>query len=813
VTLAPLLGRDRDLAELERLVTSHRLVTLVGPGGVGKTRLATELTHRAGDRFGGGTRFVSLAGESDDEDDVAGRVAGQVGFGSLEALRLSAAAAPALVVLDNCESAPIAAREIAGALVLDGGVSSVLATSREALRVHGEQVRVVDPLAVPAPGAAEAGATPAVDLFVRLAQAAGAAWETDRETLDVIGELVRRLEGLPLAIELAAARMRALTPAELLRLLDRQLDLLARPEGTGPARHRSLRAVIDTSYALLPMPQRSLLRHMGVFPAPFDLELIQRISAPRGADIVHVVDEVAQLVDRSLVVADQASSRGTRYRLFDSIRAYAVERLSEAGDEPAARERYVAEMTALADDFLAEAIERWSPELVASVVDRFPHLLAAIEWCVEHDPTPERAYRLFIPLYGPTHGSHAAIVATLARRVRDRWDGHGLPLRAEALAVGATAMLLSGDLDGAAGLGQEVVDDASASPLALLVAHRVLGYVSGNRGDREAGLDHLRTAIDCAAGQASAFGRELHVSWAAMIGDPARSKEALAVLDAIADEATIDGEVVNLVWSRVVAVNHRLLIGETEQAARDADTVLRLAEQTLPFFVAAGHRAMAMVLAVADGWEPSVEHWRQALVHTVTVGDVEGVTLTIRLAAAAAAANGLDALGAELWAVAPAGQGNTVLVSPFAHTEAVLRERVPRLPAISVDDALRRTTALLDRESVRTAPPPRERGRIMRFERCELDLGRHELRRDGEIVKIEPQVFDVLVALADRQGQLVTKNELLDTVWGSRFVSESALTSRIKAARKAVGDDGQQQRVIRTVHGRGYLFVPECAEV
>jgi DNA-binding winged helix-turn-helix (wHTH) protein len=101
---------------------------------------------------------------------------------------------------------------------------------------------------------------------------------------------------------------------------------------------------------------------------------------------------------------------------------------------------------------------------------------------------------------------------------------------------------------------------------------------------------------------------------------------------------------------------------------------------------------------------------------------------------------------------------------------------------------------------------------VLRFEACELDIGRHELRRDGEVVKVEPQVFDVLVALADRRGQLVTKNDLLDEVWGDRFVSESALTSRIKAARQAVGDDGRQQRVIKTVHGRGYRFVADVRE-
>jgi predicted ATPase/DNA-binding winged helix-turn-helix (wHTH) protein len=826
VTLAPLIGRDADLRELDDLVASRRLVTLVGPGGVGKTRLATEWMQRQAAHFGDRARFVSLASETDDEDDVPGRVAGQVGFGSFEALRLSASAGPTLLVLDNCESAPAAARAIASALVTDGEGTRVLATSREALRIPGEHVRPLGPLAVPPRGGATTvESVAAVDLFIRLSRAAGATWPLDRATLDTIGALVRRLEGLPLAIELAAARMRALAPAELLALLDRQLDLLARPAGGGPARHRSLRAAIDTSYRLLPEDQQSLLRHMGVFPSPFDLELVRRIAAAPGTDVVDVVDQVAQLVDRSLVVADQSSQTRTRYRLYDSIRAYAAECLADAGETRAARERYVEQLTAIADALLAEALERWSPELVGSVVDRYSHLLTAIEWCLDDDPTPERAYRLFVPLYGPTHGAHAATVATLARRVRARWGGENTPLRAEALAVGATAMLLSGDLEGTLELGEEVVGDVKATSLALLVAHRALGYARAHRGDRQAGLAHLEAALDATTGQIGAFRREVQISWAAMIDDPARSPHALAVLDAVADEAIIDGEVVNHAWACVVSVHHRLVIGELEAAARDADTVLALAERALPsYFVAAGHRCKAMVLTITDGWEPAVGHWRRAVEHLVSVGDIEGLTLTMRFAASAAAVCGLDQLADELWSVAPAGQGNTVLVSPFAHAEAKLRERVRRFPSIGVEEASRLAMALLHPapalepapvqdvapDSTDAAPAGRRRGRIVRFETCELDLGRHELRRDGTVVKIEPQVFDVLVALADRQGQLVTKNELLDIVWGSRFVSESALTSRIKAARRAVGDDGQQQRVIRTVHGRGYLFVPDC---
>jgi predicted ATPase/DNA-binding winged helix-turn-helix (wHTH) protein len=837
----PLIGRDADLQALDDLVGSSRVVTVVGPGGVGKTRLVTEWVRRHGARFDGGAHVVSLAGEADAEG-VVDRLTSRLGFGSFDALLLGTSAAPTVVVLDNCESAPGAARTVADALAATDGTAHVVATSREALRAAGEHVHVLGPLGLPAPSGPDAeDLAPAVDLFVRLARAAGAGWSLDDGTRRDVDRLVRALDGLPLAIELAAARMRAMTPGDLLELLDRRLDLLAQPSGVGDDRHSSLRAAIDASYQQLPDDHQRLFRRMGVFPAPVDLELVRRVAAAPGADVVDVLDVVGQLVDRSLVVADQPASGGTQYRLYDSIRAFALEQLDAAGEAADLRERYVDELAAVADAVVADAVEHWSPELMNSIVERFLPFIRAVEWSLQ-DPTPARAYRLLVPLYGPTHGSHAPAVAALARKVLDRWDGRGTPLRAEALAVGATAMLLSGDLDGAFARGHEALADPAASALARVFAHRALGYVYTHREDRPTGLVHLEAARVHAAGYDS-FRRELEVSWAATVDGPGRDTEALDLVDRVADEAAAEDEVVNQAWACVVAANRRLRLGDLEGASRDADAILELAERAaLPYVVTAGHRARASVLAAQGAWPESLDHWRAAVDHTVRVGDTEGLTVTIRLAAAAAHACGRHELADELWATAPVDGGITVLVSPFADAEAALRaSSPPRRARIGPDEVARRALALLSpppapggaadadasgaiaseaitKDAAEAAPeapgpvPARPRGRVVRFEDCELDIGRHELRRAGEVVKVEPQVFDVLVALADRGGLLVSKNELLDEVWGDRFVSESALTSRIRAARAAVGDDGRAQRVIRTVHGRGYLFAAPLTE-
>jgi hypothetical protein len=289
-----------------------------------------------------------------------------------------------------------------------------------------------------------------------------------------------------------------------------------------------------------------------------------------------------------------------------------------------------------------------------------------------------------------------------------------------------------------------------------------------------------------------------------------------------------------------VAANRRLLAGAVHDAGRDADAVLGLARrQALSYFAAAGHRTRAMVLAMDERWDESAAHWREALASTVSTGDTEGLMLTIRRAASAAAWCERHELADELWGLAVPGRGRSVMPSPLAEMEAALAERSRALPPAGPDEAFRRATALL-------APPPpagsagpsgpgagagagagagdgadgaedggdpgRRPGRIVAFGTCEIDVGRHELRRAGDVVPVEPQVFDVLLTLADRGGQLVTKHELLDEVWGDRFVSESALTSRIRAARRAVGDDGRAQRIIRTVHGLGYRFVPAVTD-
>jgi DNA-binding winged helix-turn-helix (wHTH) protein len=185
---------------------------------------------------------------------------------------------------------------------------------------------------------------------------------------------------------------------------------------------------------------------------------------------------------------------------------------------------------------------------------------------------------------------------------------------------------------------------------------------------------------------------------------------------------------------------------------------------------------------------------------------MEGMAMTLRSAAGAARSLGDDDRAARLWATIPRTQGIPVLRSIFHEHEEVLQAELGRPAGTDLAGLAAAARDLLVVTGAAAAP---EEGEVFRFEDTEVDLARHEVRRNGELVHVEPQVFDVLVYLLERAGELVTKNDLLDNVWGDRFVSEAALSSRIAFARKALDDDGKQQRVIKTVHGRGFRFVAE----
>ncbi len=818
---AQLVGRSSDCDEITQLVEEHRLVTLLGPGGVGKTRLATEMLALAAERFPGGTYFAELSGKSD-EDDIASVVARQLDMESLDALTLRAAGSDTLLVLDNCESALGQAREVATALIVTPGIH-VLATSRSPLYAEGERIYPIQPLTVPADDDLdEIRQAAAVELFLDRAATAGAPWQHTDDNVTSVGRLVRQLNGLPLAIELAAARTRVLAPGELADLMEQQLDLLARP-GRSEDRHHSLRTAIGASYLPLPEDRKAFLRTLSVMSAPFDLKLAHTVTGAVGSEI-ETLDALTELVDASLIDVRTSSEGVTRYRFLDSIRAYGLEQLANAGEADEAMERYVNAVADFADAIVLAALESFTPEVLGQIRDQFAHLANAISWCIDHDASPGRTYRMFVPFYGPT-GARAE-VADLARRIRATWS-EPAPLQAEAWAVMGTATFLNGDYEDGAALSAEAIDHPDATSLAKLMAHRTQGFMASLRGETQSAKDHLDIAIEFAESFSASFARELQISRAVVVVDPAESKDSLNILETVGREAARADERVMVVWAAVTSAYHWVLLDDIAAAVRSAEAAVAVADNTgLSWSVSTAHRMMGSVNVIAKGWVDAAPHFRRALDATVTVGDVEGAAMVLRAAAGGARRVGDHELAAGLWATVPPVRGLPVIPSVFHREADELQAELGTPTPLDNGTLVRLARRLLDQgssshevaeaaSSPAVEPSAASAGsepaadEIVRFDDCELDRSMHELRRNGERVHIEPQVYDVLAYLIERRGTVVTKHELMDEVWGDRFVSDSALSSRIKSVRAATGDDGKAQRVIRTVHGKGFTFVAE----
>jgi predicted ATPase len=339
------VGRVDELGRVKAGVEESRLVTLTGVGGVGKTRLALQAAAELSHRYSDGAWLVELAGLIDPElvgttvADVLG-VQVQAGKSVEDCLAQAFSTRSVLVVLDNCEHVIGAAAEVASRLVSSPGTSRVLATSREGLGVAGERVIAVPPMAVPAGDVpALVLASDAVRLFVERAADARDGFLVGESDAPTLARLCRRLDGIPLALELAAARVRSSTPADILTHLDHRFRLLSAGRRTAPTRQQTLHNALDWSYELLGEPERILLRRLSVFGGGFDLAAVEAITPDATLEATEVVDVLDRLVDKSLVALD-LSSGPTRYRLLESIRDYAFERLEESDETSALAARH-----------------------------------------------------------------------------------------------------------------------------------------------------------------------------------------------------------------------------------------------------------------------------------------------------------------------------------------------------------------------------------------------------------------------------------------------------------------------------------------
>ena len=466
------VGRERELAEAAELLGRDevRLLTLIGTGGTGKTRLALQLAANMLDRFPGGAAFVLLTPIRDWELVVpaiaqALGLREQPGESALETLGEYLRDKRLLLVLDNFEQVLLAAPALSRLLAEAPGLK-LLATSRSPLHLSGEHAYRVPQLAL----------SDSVELFVERAQAAAADFELTDENAQAVEAICRRLEGLPLAIELAAPRVRTLTPQALLRRLDQRLPLLTGGAQDADERQRTLRNTIAWSYDLLPERERALFRQLAVFVGGFRFEAAAAVGDPDGS--TDVLADLDSLVEKSLLLRLREDSDGeSRFWMLETLREYALERLGASGELEDARARHGAWFANLAECLDAESGTGDHASAVARLADDYPNLRVAIERARESRDS-ELLLRLATALW--SFWSTRGYVAEGQRALEDALELSGRRPARTLLGL-CSLRVFSGSSDGLLDDVDEVLRAAEelGDPLTLAQAWNLLGRVEG----------------------------------------------------------------------------------------------------------------------------------------------------------------------------------------------------------------------------------------------------------------------------------------------------------------------------------------------
>jgi non-specific serine/threonine protein kinase len=401
VALTSFIGRDPEIAEIKRLLSSARLLTLTGVGGIGKTRLALRIAADAIPLYRDGLRLVELEALADPRlvplaiAQVLG-VREQSGSPLLETLINTCKAHDQLLVLDNCEHLVSACAEIAHSLLSFCPQMRILATSREPLRIDGETVWGVSPLSVPDLATlakpSQAVESEAVRLFIERAKAISHGFGLTEANSETISRICRKLDGVPLAIELAAARVNVLAVEQIAAKLDNQLRLLTLGRRDAPARHHTLRAAVDWSYELLSEPERRVFERLAVFSGGCSLEAAEAVCGDERIGREQVLDLLAQIVNKSLLIVQPGADGEQRYRLLETLRQYGIGRLAALQQLEGVRTRHAVYYVHLAEQAAARLRnlradrtgrdQRWWLDLLEREHD---NLRGALNWALESD--------------------------------------------------------------------------------------------------------------------------------------------------------------------------------------------------------------------------------------------------------------------------------------------------------------------------------------------------------------------------------------------------------------------------------------------
>jgi len=495
VQVTSFLGRDRELTLLTKAVDESPLVTLTGVGGVGKTRLAVQLAADLLPRFPDGAWLCELAAANDD-DTLVQVVAATLGVRPRPGLELDESIAEflrskrLLLVLDNCEHLLDGAGWLAELLLHECPGVRIVATSREGLAIEGEHVVPLRSLSLPAKGATGDNLnSAAVRLFVDRAAAAKGDFAVDAASVDAVAEVCRRLDGVPLAIELAAARMSAMSPRDIAARLDERFRLLTGGRRTAVERHQTLRATVDWSYSMLDDRTRTVFDRLGVFVGGFDAAAAEAVVAGDGIEPWDVVDALVDLVGKSMVIAEEDDDGGTRYQLLETLRHYARERLDEHDDADSWRRRHAEYFASFAEQLVPGIIGPDEFAVRRRIKSELDNARAAVSWALdrEDDGDVELAVRIIAALALEGVNNRAAGIPAWAVRALPHADRSTPGRRCAIYGLAAMAAFYTGVRhDEAARLAGEALRDGVPPDCpAMTIPFIALANVEAARGNAD----------------------------------------------------------------------------------------------------------------------------------------------------------------------------------------------------------------------------------------------------------------------------------------------------------------------------------------
>jgi predicted ATPase/class 3 adenylate cyclase len=514
------IGREGELEAVTDLLRSSRLVTLSGVGGVGKTRLALQVAAGLLDAYPDGSFMVELASLADPALVVLEIIrtlqlveAAKTPEAALDRLCADLRARRMLLLLDNCEHLLDSAASVCEAVLRHCPDVVVLTTSREPLATAGEMVWRVPSLGLPAvDGRLDAvAASDAVTLFCERAAAADAAFRLTPDNAPAVARICRRLDGIPLALELAAARIRVLSPEQIADRLDDRFRFLSTGSRTAATRQQTLQATMDWSYELLSELERLLLQRMSVFAGTFDLEACEAVAGDDATlPVADVLDLLAHLVDKSLVVVD-GLGREVRYRLLETVRQYAAEKLTRSGSADAVRRRHRDHFVRLTDSIFSVPLSTlpWADWVTRTKVE--DDLRAALEWSMAQGDR-EAALSLVVPLgyywalAGRLKEGRARLEQVLAAGPEERSSAS-----ARAMNVLGFLLSLQGDLERSLALHEEAM--GLARQLGDAYEAAVAGYYIGNRALHGGETDRAEAVLTQAWEDSKAVGSATSIGW------------------------------------------------------------------------------------------------------------------------------------------------------------------------------------------------------------------------------------------------------------------------------------------------------------